>query len=628
MRAIPVEWALFLGKRLGDVLYYFDCRHKTIAYANIKAACAGEYSTAQVARTTRNFYQHFGQNLIEIFFIPAVNKDYLKKYISFEGLEHIDQGFQRGKGVILLGAHEGSWELSNIICANLGFVFIVFVQGQRFPRMNRLLNYYRSSKGCKIIQRPQGLRQLIEALKQNHAVGMTVDQGGKNGILVDFLGGEASMSPGAVRFALKYDATIVPAFYKRTQGPHIKVIIDPPFQIERTGDLEEDVRRNLQRLVRIYEKNIRRYPEEYLWTYKIWKYGKTRKILILSDGKTGHLRQSQAVAGITTRLFAERGLQATQETIEVKYKSNLARKALAMSTCLSGKYHCQGCLWCVRTFLEPGVYQALQKIKPEVIISSGAQVAPLAYLLARENAAKSIVVMRPSLLSTRRFDLVVMPRHDHPPRRGNIVTTVGALNLVDQEYLNDQRQKLLQNPEVALKPDGFYIGVLIGGDAKKFRLSPQVVSTVMRQIKSAALTLGADILVTTSRRTSKEVVDCIKGECEGHPRCRLLVIAHEKNIPEAVGGILGLSSIVVTSPESISMVSEAMQSNTYVFTFKAEGLIAKHQRFLDYCIGNNYLFLSRPDELARAIVEIGKKKPAVHSPRDTRAVRDAISRIL
>jgi len=44
----------------------------------------------------------------------------------------------------------------------------------------------------------------------------------------------------------------------------------------------------------ILERYIRKYPHEYFWFYKIWKYSNLKPVVILSDGKTGHIRQSQA----------------------------------------------------------------------------------------------------------------------------------------------------------------------------------------------------------------------------------------------------------------------------------------------------------------------------------------------
>lgn len=636
IRSLPKGFSLFLGQRLGDFLYYFDARHKTIAYANIKTALGNKLSPAKLRNLAHEFYRAFCQNLIEIFFIPLVDKEYLNKYISIEGLDYISEGFKRGKGVILLAIHEGSWELSNIICANLGFPFVLFVRDQRYPRLDKLLNSYRSLKDCKIIQRQNGIRQLIQALKSNQAIGMTADQGGKAGTLVKFFGKDASMPTGAIKLALKYRATVIPVFYTRVNGPYIKVIIEPPFEIKKTGDLEKDIRQNLQEVVHVFEKYILEYPQEYLWTYKIWKYAQEKNILILDDGKTGHLRQAQALANIISTYLKEKGIDTQINSAEVTFKNKLSRYALTFSNCLAGKFHCQGCLWCLKAFLREDVYRSLISLVPDVIISCGSSVAPINYILSRENTSKSIVIMRPSIFSTRRFDLVIMPKHDNPPKRENIVVTEGALNLIDEEYLKGQSQKLISSSLPARQAGvgpvvascEICIGLLIGGDTKDFLLTSGTMLEVIKQIKSACEKLDADILLTTSRRTSREVEIIIKEEFKDYPPCKLLIIANEKNLPFAVGGILGISEIIVTTPESISMISEAANSKKYVLVFKSPGLSKKHSRFLDYFAKNQYIYLIEPAALSKTIENIWLSKPEIRSLRDNLLVAEAIKKIL
>lgn len=608
------------------MLYSFDLKHKAVAYSNIKIAFGNKLSSAGLSQITKEFYRAFGQNLIEIFLIPLVNKEYINKYISIEGLEYITESFRRGKGVILLGVHEGSWELSNVICASLGFPFVLFVRDQRYPRLDKILNSYRIQKGCKIIQRDNGGRQLIWALRNNLSIGMTADQGGKTGALVKFFGKEASMPTGAVRMGLKYGATIIPAFYVRIKGPHIKIILKPPFEFKKTGDIRKDIHENLQRLVHIFEKYILMYPQEYLWSYKIWKYSKEKHILILSDGKTGHLRQAQGIAKIVVDYLNEREISTHVDNIELNFKNKFAQLALVFSSGLSGKYHCQGCLWCLKTFLREDAFRSLEAQKPDIIISCGSSVAPVNYILARENLAKSIVIMRPSILSTRRFDLVVIPKHDKPLKRNNVVLTEGALNLIDEDYLKEQSEKLIK--ATGLARGGFCIGLLIGGDTKNFSLDREIISEVSKEIQSASQRLNADILVTTSRRTSAEIENLIKAEFRDEPRCKLLIIANEKNIPEAVGGILGLSQIVISSPESISMISEAVNSNRYVLVFKSPALRKRHRRFLNLFAKNKYIYFTESHDLSKRIEDIWINRPQVHSLRDNLIINDALRKIL
>lgn len=628
MRTLPKAFSLFLGRRLGDALYYFDARHKAVTYANIKVALGDKLSCEQLSCLTRDFYQRLGQSFIEVFFIPQVDKKYLDKYIIFQGLDYIREGRKKGKGVLIAAMHIGSWELSNVICAYLDFPFNFFIRGQRYPRLDRLLNSYRIQKGCKIISREDSIRKVLVALKNNEAIGITVDQGGKTGIPIKFFGKSASMPTGAVKLALKYGAVIVPAFYVRIKGPYVKLIIDAPYQLKRTGDPEKDTLDNLQEIVHSFQRRILEHPAEYLWHYKVWKYSNERTILVLSDGKTGHLRQAEALAKILVGVLRERGITAKVVTEEVKFKNKFSRRALGVSCGLGGKYQCQGCLWCLRAFLEKENYKSLAALKPDIIISCGAAVAAVNNVLSRENVAKSVAILRPGILSVRRFDLVIMPRHDRPPKRRNVVVTEGALNLINEAYLREQSKKLILPPATRHSLPATYLGLLIGGNTKNFTLSKDTVLEVIKQIKLVSEKLNTDILVTTSRRTSLDVEDLIKKEFRDYPRCRLLIIANEKNIPEAVGGILGLSSVVITSAESISMISEAVSSKKYVLVFREAGLNRRHEKFLEYFTRNKYIYLAQAQDLGKKIAQLLQDKPQVKVLKDNFVVAEALKGIL
>jgi mitochondrial fission protein ELM1 len=222
-----------------------------------------------------------------------------------------------------------------------------------------------------------------------------------------------------------------------------------------------------------------------------------------------------------------------------------------------------------------------------------------------------------------------MPRHDRPPLRKNVVITEGALNLIDEEYLKEQTEKLLQASGFRLQATGLGIGLLIGGDAKKFTLRKDVVFEVIRQIKQAAEKLDADILVTTSRRSSRQIEDLVIKEFSDCRRCKLLVIANQNNIPEAVGGILGLSQIVISSPESITMISEAATtSRAYVFVFQAAGLNRKHRNFLDNCAKHKYIYLTQALNLDRTIGDVWSRRPQIYSLQDNLVVAEAIKKTL
>jgi len=204
----------------------------------------------------------------------------------------------------------------------------------------------------------------------------------------------------------------------------------------------------------------------------------------------------------------------------------------------------------------------------------------------------------------------------------------GALNLINEDYLREQSKELLQLSVLSSRLSDFCIGLLIGGDSKNFCLKEEMILEITKQIKLASERLKADILLTTSRRTSRDIEKLVKKEFKDYPRCKLLIIANEKNIPQAVGGILALSKVIITSPESISMISEAVNSRKYVLVFNSPNLDKKHRRFLNYFAKNKYIYLVEPYDLAEKIEEIWLNRPKIPTLGDNLLVTEAIKKIL
>lgn len=627
LRPLPVGFCYFLGRRLGELVYFFDVRHRALVYANIKRALP-EKTGGDLIRISLAFYRNFGQNLIEIFIIPRVDQEYIKKYIRIEGLEYIHDCFKLGRGLILLGVHAGSWELSNVICANLGFPFNLFVRGQDSFFLDAFLSRFRKLKGGKLIQRENSLRSLIEILKKNEAIGMTLDQGGRNGMVVDFLNGESSLATGALKLALRHGIPIIPVYYRRIRGPYLQIILGAPIFFSSQGWSKEKLRLCLKQVAVLFEGLIRRYPEDYLWTYKIWKYGRKKKILVLDDGKAGHFKQAESLANIVAEFVKPKGKEATIVVQKVEFKNSFSRIAQVFCSLFTGRYNCQGCLRCLRRFLKREIFLELFRQSPDYVISCGSSLAGVNYLIARENLAKSLVVMRPSFLPWSRFDLVVIPCHDRPLCRHNVVTIEGALNFVDERQFSLSLESLKEKLRIKDVDCAEFIAFLLGGDSKGFTLSSSLVASILRQLKDVAQKNNFGLLVSTSRRTPRELEKLVKKELENFSFCKLLIIANEKNIPGAVSAILGLSRIAVVSPESISMISEAVLFRRHVLVFEASGLSRKHLRFLEDFTDRGYIYLTKEERIADLIQEIIQKDPPIRFPDNKSKIEEALERIL
>lgn len=624
--SLPGKINFIIGKFIGILGYYLLKKKRRLVLKNLKLAFGRKLEPQELDKIARKAFVSLALDIIETLYMPRIDFKYINKHVRIENLRYLDDCLKEGKGVILLAYHLGNWELANITCGLQGYTYKVIVNEQRYPLLNNLLNRYRESKGCKTIPRGVALREVLKALRNNEVVAMVGDQGGKDGSLSNLFGLPTSTPIGFVRFAQSTGAHIIPAIIVRERRFSHRITLESPLKPESYSK-REDAENSPQALENylmqsnvILERYISQYPEEYFWFYKIWKYSPVRTVAVLYDGKVGHLRQAEAMLKIVYRLPLP--FTIYRNNIEISFKNIFAKAAAQVCALLAVD------VW--KFCLTKESYLAFKKAHADLIISCGSHLAGLNLVLARENLAKSICIMNPGIAGTYKFDLVVMPKHDNPPRKKNIAVINGALNLVDEDYLREHAQKL----RGAIGGIGHKacIGLLIGGDTKKYTLTLKLMQQVIRELKKAASDLDGDILVTTSRRTSKKIETLLKEEFRDFSGCKLLVIANEKNIPEAVGGILGLADFILVSGESISMVSEAAASGKYtgVFRLKLGPLNAKtrHEVFLKNLESQGYIYIIETSNIASKIKDILENRPVIKKLNDRILVEEAIKKLL
>lgn len=368
--------------------YYFLPKKRAIVYANLKTAFSKDKSPLQLETLTRLIFMNLSQSFFEFLCLAKIHKLGFKDYVQLKGREHIEAGILKGKGVILLAMHSGNWELGNVINGTMGHVYHAVANHQsKSPEFDALLNQFRRIGGGKVITAGSETKDIIGALKRNEIVGLLLDQGGKEGIPIDFFGKTASMSTGAVRLALKYGCTVCPVWMTRQpNGSHLMNIL-PALELKKTGNIEDDVKANTQCLIDSYEKLLKDHPQEYFWFYKVFKYTTDAHVLILDDGNAVHLKRSQTAAHELASGLEKNGKKVTEKIISLKFKNPTSSKLLGLIAKFFPSFCSEGML---KYFLTGPCYSQLMSLKADFVISCGADGKDVNRVISKDHQAKSI----------------------------------------------------------------------------------------------------------------------------------------------------------------------------------------------------------------------------------------------
>lgn len=240
------------------------------------------------------------------------------------------------------------------------------------------------------------------------------------------------------------------------------------------------------------------------------------RILILSDGKPGHLNQSIAFARLLGVSFAVR---------RVRFRNRLCKA-------LSYLFDRLGIRPAGLLSIEDGLPRA------PLVVSAGSETYYANRVLARMLSARSVALMWPGGYRPE-FDLIVAQQHDRPPARDNLLELPVNLSAPVPQGLVEKAPH-----------GGPSIAVIIGGPSKHFRFDPGRLEQQLQQI--FRLFPGGDFMVTTSRRTPPEVEAIL----EQLPfRYRLLYSQRQDN---PLGDFLELADYLFITEDSTSMISEAV----------------------------------------------------------------------
>ena len=355
-----------------------------------------------------------------------------------------------------------------------------------------------------------------------------------------------------------------------------------------------------------------------------------KRVVLISDHVVGHIRQCEAIYYHIVEYCRQHGT-LTDNILLVAIKINTKVRIGFLKKIIGRLLHpgyraCDGCDRCVKLITSPEDYRRLLATVADIIVSPfGKRTTLVTRWLAKRCHAKSVVLMNPREFQDR-YDLVVIPRHDVIEQKENMVVTEGAPNAVRLRALTPEASRLKNELGQAR---AYRIGLLIGGNYKEFRMQKEKIESLVRQVKEAAAALGAELLITTSRRTPRLIEQAVKSCFLGQPNCKLLIIANENNRPETVPAILSLCKLVVVSPESISMVSEAATSDAHVLVYEdSDFLDDKHRRFLANLKTKGFIHTESIDRIAQKILEVSRLPAKEKSLNDGEAVLEGLSRIL
>jgi mitochondrial fission protein ELM1 len=216
------------------------------------------------------------------------------------------------------------------------------------------------------------------------------------------------------------------------------------------------------------------------------------------------------------------------------------------------------------------VADSLRAPLPGLVIACGGMGAAVAAALRR--GSRIVVQVQHPRLDPRRFDLIVVNRHDELTGP-NVVVTRTALHRATPERLaaaaNTWRDRFAHLPRPL-------VAVLVGGNSGRFRLDAAVAAQLAGSLASMVQRDRVGLAVTPSRRTDPAAIRVLRETLEP-----LGAHVWDGTGENPYFGMLGLADAIVVTQDSVSMISEAAATAAPVLIAPLPGRSRRQTLFLD-----------------------------------------------
>jgi KDO2-lipid IV(A) lauroyltransferase len=272
LNVLPWKALYLLAEVLARIIWALGIFHKTV-FENLNRAFGKEKSREEIKRIAFQSYCNWIRNGCESCKYK-ISSERLKKMFTIEGKENLNKALAKGKGVIALVGHFGNFALMGARLAQEGTPFAFIMYGASLKKGAKLFKNMANCANLNIIHslpRRVSAQKSLNWLRENKILGLHGDRDFPRGVFVDFFGHPAATAPGPIILAKRTGATILPMIAVREKNNKHRVIIDSPMELESTGDKQRDILVNVEKYTKILENYVKKYPEQWLWTYRRWK---------------------------------------------------------------------------------------------------------------------------------------------------------------------------------------------------------------------------------------------------------------------------------------------------------------------------------------------------------------------
>ncbi len=270
---LPLPLLYGIAEMVGRVGYVLTPGPRRNVWDNLRHVMP-DAPTSRLRKTAKAVFRNVAYYYADLAQLSRMDVDqFFRERLIYSGIEeHIRSNIDKGRGVVMLSGHIGNPEMAGQALVPLHIPCFAVTEPVKPERLSRMLNSIRRTHGVEFM--PVGVpsaKRIMRTLRDGGTVALMGDRdiyGPK--MLLPFFGEETWLPTGPIEVALRTGAAIVPSFSSRRGRYLIEAVAQPPIEIERTDDLQADVRTAMLEFISRLETQLRAEPDQWMVLERIW----------------------------------------------------------------------------------------------------------------------------------------------------------------------------------------------------------------------------------------------------------------------------------------------------------------------------------------------------------------------
>ena len=251
-----------IGKIIGPIF-----RSKKLIIKNLQKANLQKQNNLE--KIASDVLGNYGRIFAEYVHLKNFRNDKLEKYISIEGLEHLNNLKKTKKRAVFISGHFNNFELMAMQIEKAGIELATIYRPLNNFLLNKTMEQIRTENICKnqIKKGRAGSREIIKNLIKGKSIAIMIDQRVREGKKIEFFNNLATTTTIPAQLIKKYNCELVPVYIERRKNNYFKMFVSKPIKIDKNKSVLE-ITKFLNNLL---ERMILRNIDQWIWTHNRWK---------------------------------------------------------------------------------------------------------------------------------------------------------------------------------------------------------------------------------------------------------------------------------------------------------------------------------------------------------------------